>query len=78
MRMAWAADRIRDEDYLAGQTKAFIANGYKVPDLMTQIVSSPEFFKVTVPAGARTAAAVESTLSEPAQPQQTAKSLAKN
>jgi hypothetical protein len=65
---------IRDEDYLIDQTKAFQANGYKVPDLMMQIASSPEFFKVTVPAGARTAASSD----ESAQPQQTAKNLAKN
>jgi hypothetical protein len=58
---------IRDEDYLADQTKAFISKGYRVPDLMVQIASSPEFFKVAVPAGARTAA------SDPAQSQQTAK-----
>ncbi|HYM34665.1 MAG TPA: DUF1592 domain-containing protein [Steroidobacteraceae bacterium] len=58
---------IRDEDYLADQTKAFIANGYHVPDLMVQIASSPEFFKVVVPAGARTAS--EAT----PQPQQSAK-----
>jgi hypothetical protein len=61
---------IRDEDYLADQTKEFVKNGYRVPDLMTQILSSPEFFKVAVPAGARTAA-VE------AQPQQAA-NVAKN
>ena len=65
---------IRDEEYLADQTKAFTATGYKVPDLMMQIASSPEFFKVTVPAGARTAASTDGS----AQPQQTAKNLAKN
>ncbi len=45
----------RDEDYLADQTQAFVASGYRVPDLMTQIATTPEFFKVVVPAGARTA-----------------------
>jgi len=48
---------IREEDYLADQTKIFASNGYRVPDLMVQIASSPEFFKVTAPNGARTAAA---------------------
>jgi len=36
----------RDESYLAEQTKAFAANGYRLPGLMSQIASSPEFFKV--------------------------------
>jgi hypothetical protein len=47
---------IREEDYLADQTKNFADNGYRIPDLMVQIVSSPEFFNVAVPGGARTAA----------------------
>ena len=62
-------DGIKDEDYLADQTKAFANNGYRVPDLMLQIASTPEFFKVSVPAGARPAAAGNTTV----QPQQTAK-----
>jgi hypothetical protein len=63
---------IRDEDYLADQTKAFVQNGYRVPDLMIQVASSPEFFKVTVPAAARTAS------TEAAESQPAAKQLAKN
>ena len=54
---------IRDEDYLAAQTKFFVNNGYRVPDLMMQVASSPEFFQATVPAGAKTATAV----SDPSQ-----------
>jgi hypothetical protein len=46
----------RDEDYIADQAKAFAGNGYRVPDLMAQIASSPEFFKVVIPRGARPAA----------------------
>jgi hypothetical protein len=42
----------RDEDYLAGQTSAFVAAGYRLPELMVQIASSPEFLKATIPAGA--------------------------
>lgn len=42
----------QDEDYLVGQTKAFAGNGYRLPDLMVLIASSPEFFKVVVPSGA--------------------------
>jgi hypothetical protein len=42
---------IRDEDYLANQTKGFVSSGYRVPDLMAQIASSPEFFKATLPSG---------------------------
>jgi Protein of unknown function (DUF1592)/Protein of unknown function (DUF1588)/Protein of unknown function (DUF1595)/Protein of unknown function (DUF1585)/Protein of unknown function (DUF1587) len=56
---------IRDEDYLADQTKLFASNGYRVPDLMVQVASSPEFFKVAIPGGTRTAAL--STASSPAQ-----------
>jgi len=58
----------REEDYLADQTKAFANNGYRVPDLMAQIASTPEFFKVTLPRGARAAATTPAT-----QPQQSAK-----
>ena len=47
---------IREEDYLADQIKIFANNGYRVPDLMVQIASSPEFFKVAAPNAARTAA----------------------
>jgi hypothetical protein len=47
---------IREEDYLGDQTKIFAGNGYRVPDLMVQIASSPEFFKVAAPSAARTAA----------------------
>jgi len=43
----------RDEDFLADQSKAFAANGYRVPDLMMQIASTPEFFKAVIPSGAR-------------------------
>ena len=59
---------IRDEDYLTDQTKAFISNGYRVPDLVVQIAASPEFFKVTVPAGARATSTSEAAVS----PQKTA------
>lgn len=58
---------IRDEDYLANQTKAFVAGGYRVPDLMAQVASSPEFFKVAVPAGARAASSESSTTQQTAK-----------
>ena len=41
----------QDADYLAEQTKAFSSSGYRLPDLMVQIASSPEFFKAVVPSG---------------------------
>lgn len=44
----------RDDDYLAGQSKAFAASGYRLPDLYKQIVASPQFFKVVMPARAKT------------------------
>jgi hypothetical protein len=46
----------RDEDYLAAQTKTFANNGYRLPDLMMQIASTPEFFKATLPKGLTPAA----------------------
>jgi hypothetical protein len=46
----------RDEDHLADRTAAFAASGYRLPELMVQIASSPEFLKATIPAGAAQAA----------------------
>ncbi|MEI7931625.1 MAG: DUF1592 domain-containing protein [Alphaproteobacteria bacterium] len=43
-----------DKAFVDGQTKAFAANGYKVPALMSAIALSPEFYSVAV----RPAAAV--------------------
>ena len=45
----------KDEDYLAGQIKAFANSGYRLPDLMVQIASSPQFFKVEIPGGVQRA-----------------------
>jgi hypothetical protein len=42
----------RDEPFIAAQTKAFASAGYRLPDLMLQLASNPEFFKVVVPKGA--------------------------
>jgi hypothetical protein len=42
----------QDEDYLLNQGKVFARQGYRFPDLMTQIASSPEFFRVVLPGGA--------------------------
>jgi hypothetical protein len=41
-----------DENYLQNQVKAFAGHGYRFPDLMAQIASSPEFFRVVLPSGA--------------------------
>jgi len=68
---------IKDEDYLADQTKAFVSNGYHVPDLMLQVASSPEFFKVAVPAGARSALSAETT-TPPVQTAQSSSQSPKN
>ena len=49
-----------DSDFLQDQTKAFAGNGYRFPDLLLQIASSPQFFAVpgrTETAPATTAAA---------------------
>jgi len=48
---AGRATGAQDGDYLSNQTKAFASDGYRLPDLMVQIASSPEFFKVVVPTG---------------------------
>jgi hypothetical protein len=56
---------IREEDYLADQTKIFASNGYRVPDLMVQIASSPEFFKAAALSGARIAAVVPAAATIP-------------
>lgn len=48
-----------DEDYLDAQAKAFATDGYKLPALFTRIGSSPEFFKVVLPAKAAPAAAAK-------------------
>jgi len=40
---------------LSDQIRAFARNGYQLPDLMAQIASSPEFFRVVVPSGAQRA-----------------------
>jgi hypothetical protein len=45
----------RDDAYLSDQTKTFASNGYRLPDLMAQIASSPEFFRVVVPSGVQRA-----------------------
>lgn len=44
---------LRDEDYLARQVKAFAGVGYRLPELMMQIVSTPEFFGFAVPGEVR-------------------------
>jgi hypothetical protein len=51
---SYAAGRktdLEDSDFLAGQTKAFASSGYRFPDLMQQIASSPHFFRVVLPTG---------------------------
>jgi hypothetical protein len=51
----------RDRPYLAAQTQAFAASGYRFPDLVTSVAASPEFFKVAMPKQASNAATVAST-----------------
>jgi len=40
-----------DVEFINNRTKAFEKSGYRFPDLMSQIATSPEFFKVAVPGG---------------------------
>lgn len=42
---------VQDDGYLLNQAKAFAGSGYRFPDLMAQIASSREFFKVVLPVG---------------------------
>jgi hypothetical protein len=42
---------VRDEDYLIDETKAFANDGYRFKELLSNIATSPGFFKVSPPAG---------------------------
>ncbi|MBB6094012.1 hypothetical protein HNQ60_002893 [Povalibacter uvarum] len=53
----------RDRPYLAAQTEAFAASGYRFPDLVASVASSAEFFKVVTPKKASPAPIVASTAS---------------
>jgi hypothetical protein len=46
----------RDRAYLEAHTKSFVASGYRFPDLVTEIATSPEFFRVVMPKSAAPAA----------------------
>lgn len=54
----------RDRAYLAAQTEAFIAGGYRFPALVRQIASSPEFFKVVEPKTKSRAPVAEATVTQ--------------
>jgi hypothetical protein len=47
----------RDQPFIAAQTRVFASNGYRLPDLIVQLASSPEFFLVSAPKGAPPVAA---------------------
>jgi hypothetical protein len=55
----------QDDSYLSDQAGRFTNNGYRLPDLMAQIASSPEFFKVVVPTGVRRASSTPAATSSP-------------
>jgi len=57
----------QDVDYLFDQAKAFASNGYRLPDLMVQIASSPEFFRVVVPSGVQRASSTPAAATAPLQ-----------
>lgn len=40
-----------DESFLDGAARSFAAGGYRLADLMRQMATSPEFFRVTYPGG---------------------------
>ena len=42
-----------DRGFLDAQAKAFAEAGYRYPNLLTNVASSPEFFKVAIPGGAQ-------------------------
>ena len=55
----------QDEGYLVDQTKTFAGNGYRLPDLMAQIASSPEFFQVVLPGGVQRASSTPTAAKAP-------------
>jgi hypothetical protein len=55
----------RDEAYISRQAKAFAGNGYRLPDLMLRIASSPEFFRVNFPEGVQPAASIPAKSTSP-------------
>ena len=57
----------QDEDYLAKQDRAFASTGYRLPDLMVQIASSPEFFRVVLPGGVQRASSTAAAAMRPLQ-----------
>jgi hypothetical protein len=57
----------RDEDYLGREAKTFAGGGYRLPDLMGQIASSPEFFKVAIPSGIQPASSASAAARAPLQ-----------
>lgn len=59
----------RDDRFLAEETEAFAAGGYKVPALFAQIAASPHFMKVVVPRGARRPSTRVATASQQGQSQ---------
>ncbi len=56
-----------DERYLSHQARAFADNGYRLADLMAQIASSPEFFKVVFPVGVQRAPSTPASATTPIQ-----------
>ncbi len=57
----------RDESYLSGQTRLFASHGYRLPDLMMQIASSTEFFKVALPGGVQRVSSTPAKATSPRQ-----------
>lgn len=54
----------RDKAYLAAQTQAFIASGYRFPALVRQIASSAEFFRIVAPKAKSNVPVAEATVTQ--------------
>jgi Protein of unknown function (DUF1592)/Protein of unknown function (DUF1588)/Protein of unknown function (DUF1595)/Protein of unknown function (DUF1585)/Protein of unknown function (DUF1587) len=54
-----------DADFLRNQAAAFASDGYRFPDLVQQIASNPQFFKVEVPSGAERSSVTASATAPP-------------
>jgi len=54
----------RDKAYLAAQTQAFIASGYRYPALVRLIATSPEFFRVIAPKARSSKPVAEATVTQ--------------
>lgn len=59
-----------DEDFLYAETEVFAAIGYRLPDLIVRIASSPQFFRVVIPDGVQSADSAPAAITASLQKQE--------